>query len=308
MDSVTDCVWLSFHKPDIISRGYWDDEVLEEVFIHGQYRHHDGMTNYWNNATNDGAIVIINGRTHADRKDIAKLNQELNPLRWILLIVTGDEESLFDHTQVKHSLMKQWIQLPRKDKHNDAYKLINGYRPDTSSTLKTLARIHGMERDLDYCFIGQVTHRRRDEMIEAINELPIMEPNGFVHKTSTFGGVGEDGISQIDYLDYFKRSKIVLCPSGPESPDSFRVWEALEAGCLPIVDSHATNTPEPGFWEYLLGNDIPFPIVNEWSELPMLLPQLLADYPHNVNRAFSWWQLKKREIRKQLEHDASVWK
>lgn len=304
MDSVTDVIWLSYHKPEILARGYWDQAVIEEVFAVGGYKHHDGINAYWNDATNDGAIVVINGRTHAERKDLAKLNNDIQALRWVALIVTGDEESLFDHTQVKHPLLKTWVQLPRINKHNDVYKLVNGYRPETREKLRKIGELHSTERELDWSFVGQITHDRRKEMMFATAGLT----NGFFHATDSFGGTGTDGMDYTEYLDTMIRSKFVLCPSGPCTPDSFRVWEALEAGCLPIVDSYATATPERGFWEYLLGNDLPFPIVEKWSELVDLLPQLEADYPHNVNRAYSWWQLKKREIRKQLESDASVWR
>jgi hypothetical protein len=94
-----------------------------------------------------------------------------------------------------------------------------------------------------------------------------------------------------------------MCPSGVESPDNFRLYEALEAGCLPIVDAFSTNNQTPGFWRYLFGDDIPFPIVSYWDELPKLLPELLKDYPRNANRCFSWWQLKKREIKYKLLDD-----
>ena len=32
---------------------------------------------------------------------------------------------------------------------------------------------------------------------------------------------------------------MIPCPSGPATPDSFRLWEALEAGCVPIADGYA---------------------------------------------------------------------
>lgn len=301
MDSV-DIVWVTYHK-DILARFYWDQGILEDIFKQGNYTHHIGFDDYWKNAKHDGAIVIINGRTHASAKDYAKLNEDIKPLRWVILIITGDEESLFDHIQVKHPLMTYWVQLPRLNKHNDVHRLVNGYRPTTREILGKVSRYQD-ERTCDWMFAGQITHRRREQCEHILQSAEMQKLQNVFITTKTFG---EEAIEYSEYLTAMSHTKFVLCPSGPESPDSFRVWEALEAGCIPIVDSHSTNNEVPGFWEYLLGNDMPFPIVNEWYELPTLMPQLLKEYPHNANRAFAWWQLHKFNLKRELEKEITAW-
>lgn len=298
---MTDVVWLSYHQPEVIARGYWDQGLLEDIFKQGNYEHHDGFAAFANNVKRDnpkgevpGAIVIINGRTHVEDAD--KINADIAALPWVVFIDTGDEEASFHWREVKHPLMRVWVMMPRMNEHNDAhYKLPNGYRPTTRAVLKSIGY---QEKRFDWVFIGQVNHDRRKQCVEAAKDLS----NGYLITTDKFGDEA-GGEPYGNYLAAMANSKIALCPSGIESPDNFRLYEALEAGCLPIVDAFSTKHQAPGFWQYLLGEDIPFPIVDYWDKLPELLPQLLRDWPENANRAFAWWQLKKREIKLRLEDD-----
>jgi hypothetical protein len=290
---VTNVVWLSYHKPEIIARGYWDQGLLEDIFKQGEYNHLDSTNEV---PDGEGAIVIINGRTHIE--DAEKITADIFRLRWCLFIDTGDEEANFPWRDVKHPLMRVWMMLPRMNQHDDThFKLPNGYRPTTRDVLR---RVGYQKRDIDYFFAGQVNHPRREQCVAALEEIIPQFPNGVILKTD---GFGKEAINYDGYLSYMARAKIVPCPSGIESPDNFRLYEALEAGCLPVVDAFSTNFQTHGFWRYLFGDDIPFPIVSYWDKLPSMMPQLLAEWPERSAKCFAWWQQKKREIKYQLIDD-----
>lgn len=304
MDKI-DVIWVSYHD-DILNRGYWDQGLLEDVFKQFNVVHHDNFSGFANDkaATHEktpGAVVIINGRTHTSEADIERLNSDIANLPWCLFIETGDEEALFPWRQVKHPLMRVWIMLPRMNQHDDvSFHLPNGYRPTTHEDLKTIGF---QEKKLDWFFAGQVNHARREQCVHELKCLIDSgeNPNGILVETD---GFGKEAMSYAThYLSGMAQSKIVLCPSGIESPDNFRLYEALESGCLPIVDAFSTNNQSVGFWRYVLGDDIPFPIVNYWDVLPKLLPELLKGYPANANKCYAWWQLKKREIKYKLLDD-----
>lgn len=295
-------IWVSYHKPEILARGYWDQAILEHTFSKvGGFEHHQDFE--WVNDEPEeyydrqGAVVVINGRTHIE--DTEQLNKDIAKLRWCLLIVTGDEEALFPWREVKHPRMAVWYQLARMNQHDDvSYHLPNGYRPETRDLL---ASIGEQPRTLDFFFAGQITHDRRNEMFEHASKLNDIEGiEGLIYETKSFG---EEAIPYKEYVKNMASAKIAFCPSGPESPDSFRLYEALEAGCLPIVDAFSTKHKHPGFWRYLFGDDIPFPIVEYWDVLPDLVPELLKGWPANANKVFAWWQQKRREIRFKLEDD-----
>lgn len=292
MDKVN-VIWASYHKPEILARGYWDQGLLEEMFAVGNYEHHSDFDYFKDLEIKQGAIVIVNGRTHT--RDTEAINTDIAHLKWCLFIDTGDEEALFPWRDVHHPLMRVWVMLPRMNQHDDvSFHIPNGYRPQTKELLDMMPIPD--EREYDFFFAGQVTHARREQCVEAARELS----NGVIIETHSFG---EAAITYPEYLSYLTHSKIALCPSGPETPDTFRVWEALEAGCVPIVDQFATNNQSPGFWQYLLKENPPFPIVSYWDKLPELLPELLKEYPENANRCFAWWQQYKRKLKFRLEDD-----
>ena len=291
-------VWKSYHEPEIIARGYWDQGILEDLFNRPQedtFRHH---TEFKDVPENDGAVVIINARTHLE--DYEQINADIASLRWCLLILTGDEEGQFDYQQIKHPLLRVWVQLPRMNVHNDvSQKLPNGARPNTRQLLYEIGK---QERTLDWFFAGQINHDRREQ---CVNELVYLtdsgeNPNGQLITTKEFG---KEALAYKDYLTLMASAKIALCPSGIETPDSFRLYEALEAGCMPVVDAFATRNQSYGFWKYLFDGDVPFPIVDYWDKLPELLPELLREYPHNANKVSAWWQNKKRNLHLKLIDD-----
>lgn len=288
--------WVSYHD-DILARGYWDNGLLEDTFKRVDCIHHE-VKNKQFTKVKEGGVFIINGRTHIEDTD--KINADINKLPWVLFIVTGDEEASFPWREIKHPIMRVWVMLPRMTEHNDThFKLPNGYRPTTKELLKEIGQ---QERDLDWSFVGQVNHERRQQCFDVLEQFRSLYPKAYLHGTD---GFGKEDVAYPEYLKIMARSKIVLCPSGIESPDNFRLYEALEAGCLPVVDAFSTNFKTPGFWRYLFGGDVPFPIVDYWDAFPDMIPGLLADYPANANRCFAWWQGYKRKLKWQLIDDVT---
>lgn len=276
--------WLSYHK-DVLARGYWDQGLLEDTFNKGNFNHHIGMKDL-----EGGGVVVINGRTHVE--DIEKINQDISKLDWVLFIITGDEEALFPWADIKHPMKRIWVMLPRMNEHNDiSYRLVNGYRPDTREILKVIGP---QQRRLDWSFIGQNNHERRELCAVVLRQLEPMYPNKCkLVETDAFG---KEVVNYNEYLKTLASTKIAPCPSGIESPDSFRLYEALEAGCYPVVDAFSTNNQAPGFWKYLFGESPPFPIVDYWDKFFIILPDLLNEWPNNANKVFAWWQGIKRSM------------
>jgi hypothetical protein len=84
------------------------------------------------------------------------------------------------------------------------------------------------------------------------------------------------------------------CPAGAENLDSFRVCEALEAGCIPIVE----RRPFYDYFRHLLG-DHPMLTVTDWSEAPGLIAGLRKDRGALDRRRLAcarWWQDYKTSL------------
>lgn len=298
MAEVIPVVWLSYQKPTIISRGYWDQGLLERVLDRRlwrpvdaiEYSHHDGFANLPIDA--DGAVVVLPAQHHVEY--VGWLNDDLSCLKWVVLILTGDECSLFPWQSVVHPNMRLWIMTPRPQLHRSsgARFIGEGWHEDTPDVLSTFTD-EAMIKPLDWFFAGQVTHSRREECVVGLRGVG----NGQLICTPGF----TQGLDRHDYLRMMAQAKIVPCPSGPGTPDSFRLYEALEAGCVPLADAY---TPDkwPGYWEGLLG-DVPFPVVDDWSQASVVIRDTLADWPDNANRIGAWWQAHKRSYVYALDED-----
>lgn len=230
----------------------------------------------------DGSVVVIHGEREVNP---AWINKEMSWSRWVIVIIVGDEATTFHSDLLSHPNMKLWIQTPLPTTKADRY-LIEGYTAHTRN-------LH-LLKDLDWAFMGQDTHERRHACVAQLEKLP----NGKLITTSSFGA----GLPFDDYLHYMNRAKVVPCPSGPATPDSFRMAEALECGAVPIIDARSLRDETVGFWDTVLPGH-PFPIVCDWAELPGKMDYVLRNW-ERVNRTCQYyWKGYKMNFRDWLAKD-----
>jgi hypothetical protein len=188
-----------------------------------------------------------------------------------------------------------YVMHPRPGRHDTADRfMVNSYAPDT----KMLAGCYKeyMEKPLDWFFAGQLGHPRREECVVAIGSVP----NGHLHTSKGF----TQGLLHNEYFRGLASAKFAPCPSGPETPDTFRLYEALEAGCIPIVDSLPSRKGYPaGFWENLFGEVPPFPILDDWGSVAGTIEEMLPRWKEESIKVFAWWQRMKRRYRLELQQD-----
>lgn len=293
-------IFKSYHA-ETPNKGYWDYGWWENLFA-GKERTIPGVTFAQYDSFSElfsvrdplnegmGAIVVIPGRTHA--KDIELLNKDLQNLAWVVLIVLGDEERLFNTKQVKHPNMRIWLMNPRPgvDKYDTGVGEM--LPPDAH---ERLFQASAYRKSLDWFFAGQITHERRQRAATAIWDMLAHTNKGKYVPTPGF----TQGLSREEYYENMSKAITVPCPSGPFTPGSFRVFEALEAGAVPIVDD---RTPDPeyprGYWKNLLGADVPFPIIeaDDFEQLPGYTKDVVDVFPVKNNRVYAWWQQYKRDL------------
>ena len=79
-------------------------------------------------------------------------------------------------------------------------------------------------------------------------------------------------IGEKEYLSYMLDSIFVPCIGGNNS-ETFRFYEALECGCIPILVEDETSKP---YCDYIK-QFIPITTLNSWNQAPILIQQLLND-------------------------------
>jgi hypothetical protein len=275
--------------------GWWDQGLIERLlddrlwitpggylFVH----HHD------EEPTGGAAVLIVPGRYMA----VADVQRILDRLSAAIVVVTSDEESTFSWWELRHPRMRLWVQTADRD--GDFQPIGEGFAHDTPDELAALYTL-APPKPYPWVFAGQVTHERRQEAVAALRAMG----DGVLHETSSF--LAADGLDRTTYLASLAQAKLAPCPSGPETPDTFRGWEALEAGSLPILDNRTPRDDRPGYWQRLIG-DAPVPRIDNWSTLPDLTRRLLADWPANSNRAQAWWQRWKRQLAWRMQDDLAT--
>lgn len=100
------------------------------------------------------------------------------------------------------------------------------------------------KREYDFCFVGQIPHTgTRDKFKRCLDK--IIEETGdkykyYVKYTKNFGR----GLDHDEYTELLNNSKVCLCPQGAHSSESFRFFEAIMMGAVPMVETL------PKFWYY----------------------------------------------------------
>jgi hypothetical protein len=267
----------------------WDQNILDRLFDNTLYptglefKRHEGYP------TTSGCVLIIPGRYWWEKTN--QISESISRYDWVLGIRTGDEENLFDPDRVFHRNIKWWIQTPHLGfDYPEGSRFLGVGFPPHFNNLKQ------QPRDTDVFLAAQNTHQRRRECftalatVERINAV-VQPTDGFTH-----------GMACEEYATWMCSAKVAPAPSGPASPDSFRLFEALEAHTVPIADDLAPGQSEEGFWRMVFP-DAPFPILNSFVQLPGYVRDQLCAWPNNSNEITAWWIRQKRDMSRWIRED-----
>lgn len=262
-------------------RGAWSQNFVEWLTV-GCTHHNLPEGIPWH----EGAVVVVK----ADAcHSIDKLNETLRRYPWVLLFITSNEEGTFRTDLLRHHRLKAWLQTPglRQGAHR--------YFPWGWTPCGTF-EAH-QPRALDWFFAGQVTHLRRTTCVEALKGMP----NGLLLPTDGFG----KGLPHKVYCEAMRSAKMVPCPSGPITVDSFRVCEALELGAIPILDTESPCVTHPAYWNLVFDSTMPpdlqtvhqsctpLPFISDWHDAPQIIAEWVADWDARSLKVWEWWRWQK---------------
>lgn len=120
------------------------------------------------------------------------------------------------------------------------------------------------ERKYDVSFIGQYDPYTRQDFFQFANSY-VDRPNCFIH----FYEGWNKGLGPEAYSDIMSDTKIALVPWGSASLDTFRFYEAMQAGCI-VVCIYQNN------YEFMKNS--PHVCVPNWSNAGKYIDKLLC-YP-----------------------------
>jgi hypothetical protein len=172
----------------------------------------------------------------------------------------------------------------------------NGFRtgvgPRAAINLKPAGRRQALAAFLGWINNAASYHGERESFAEAASmcgeNLFVMPSNGFAagYNVGLYSAILEDSI-------------FAPCPAG-NSPETIRLYDALETGTIPISLRH----------DFLMSEDalasigpVPFPIIDSWAQLPIYLEQMkgvLDSDPVKIIQlqaeCIDWWTRYKKMI------------
>lgn len=205
----------------------------------------------------DEGVVIASGSLCADRPPFPM------PRGWCLLIHTSDESQQWDTEALRRPGMMIWRQYAQ-DRRADR-NLLLGWPPETRELLRDVPRLPLAERK-GWVFIGQAQTEERRQLVAAL----ATRTDGDLLVTDGFG----QGVAQGEYLRRLAGAAVAWCPGGTVHSETFRFYEALEAGCLPL------SVNDPDYWLDVDGS-----------------------LQHHANRATAQWLQQKRQLTLNLVED-----
>lgn len=247
------------------AEGYWDQAFIADLL--------DGLPD------SERDVFIIPGAYQAHA--IRDINMYLAAYNKVLVFITSDEEGKFPAKELSHPDMYIFTQYGTGNNN-----LPLGYTPQTRPELKK----NGLTRkNTRWFFAGQINHNRRKLMKEKLDTMQdgsAFYSNGFAQ-----------GMIPQDYFSHMSLAKAVICPPGNVTQDSFRVYETLEAGAVPIADRFS-DQGNGDYWDKLF-LDAPFPIISSYNELSEAIEK--AQSHAFQNKVFSWWIKKKQDLRRNIK-------
>jgi hypothetical protein len=275
-------------------KGCWDQNMLMQLFDNQLYptgiefKHHDGFPN-----VDAGCVLAIPGKFWRDHVDV--INDAISRYSWVLAVRVSDEEDWFDIKAVEHHNIVWWAQYARTDRdYNNARMLGVGYPPHFNKLPS-----EPYEKPIEVFLSAQNTHERRRQAFSHLKESDVR----IIRETEGF----TQGLEPEKYMYYMYYTKVAPAPSGAATPDSFRLYEALQAHCVPIADdiNPLPTYDSRGYWQRLFP-DAPFEIIEDYNELPQLIDEALSEWPANTNRVTAWWMRYKRSLAHALRADLAA--
>jgi hypothetical protein len=206
-----------------------------------------------------------------------------------------NDVSVYGHKAVKRVFRNYWRPLPHEVLEKVTV-LPLGYAKGRSATGLGPSVAFG-DREYVWSFAGSLDREGRAETLNALQQV---QP----HRLALMQKWGDKlAIQPADYCDMLRKTKFVPCLRGFKALESFRFYEALEHGAIPVYvpgDSHQCADE----MRATHGSDVPFLAIPAWSDASNILPKLAANpavMEEHRQKVVAWWVSKKAAVRESIK-------
>jgi len=207
-----------------------------------------------------------------------------NKVKKIFLIHLGDEGGA-EKKDLVYSLCEHiWrtFSLPMFKNFKNVTSIPIGYKCDPIKD-----NINILKRNYKWSFLGTTHGSSRYDLL---NKHKNITPN-FINLTENFSG--KKSMDTDDYYKILNNSIFAPIPHGYFHPETYRLYEALEAGCIPIIEN-----PFQFFDNFLPNN--PLLSVNSWEDSSTIIKKYLEnkkDIEILRNKINDWWTQHKENLK-----------
>lgn len=263
--------WGLYHKKN---SDIWISEILKRV----KYNIIENETKLETNDT----LIIIDSNIEVKIDFYSKLKLICSK---IFLFHLGDESGSYDLTSVYENCNYVWRTFcSKKFFGNNHIKCIPiGYKSGVLNKQKN-------KKKYKWAFVG-TPHKssRHDLLFQFSDILPF-----FCHKTKKFD---EKIISPDEMSEALSSTEFVPCPNGFVHPETYRLYEALECGCIPIVESTYH------YYDRLFPSN-PFIKVDKWVDAkPIVEGWKNAQINYKKKECEVWWSKYKVDLQETIKNE-----
>ena len=270
----SDYGWGEYHKKN---SNKWIYEILKKVEC--------SIITDLSDLKKEDILVIVDSSLEEKNELYIKLNAICSK---VFLFHLGDESGSYDLTTVYENCNFVWRAFCSSRYFvNDKVKCIPiGYKSGILNKQQN-------NRKYKWAFTGTPHKTSRHDLLFQFSDI---EPF-FCHKTEKFNVkiISVDEMSEI-----LSSTQFIPCPSGFFHPETYRLYEALECGCIPIVENS---------YQYYdrLFPDNPFIKIDKWADAKPVIKGWGSDQIKKKGEECKiWWSGEKNKIQEFIRGKVAV--
>ena len=272
-DEEADYGWGIYHKKN---SNLWIEEILKKI----NYNIITSETNL----EKDDTLIIIDSSIEKKSDFYTKIKLICSK---IFLFHLGDESGAHNLLPVYNNCNFIWRTFcSNKYFENNKIKCIPiGYK---SGLLNQKIK----NKRYKWAFVGTPHKSSRHDLLFQFSDIKPF----FCHKTKKFN---QKIISVDEMSEVFSATEFIPCPNGFFHPETYRLYEALECECIPIVENayHYYDRLFP---------DNPFLKVDKWADAkPMINGWKKNQVEQKKEECNIWWNKYKNELQEFIKNKIS---
>ena len=270
-----DYIWGLYHKNN---SDKWVHEILNKI----QFK----VVQSEKDLESEDILIVIDSSVEKKIEFYTKLQAICQKM---FLIHLGDESGAYNLSLIYNKFNFVWRSFcsNRYFNNNKVSCLPLGYKSGTFFNKEV------SERKYKWAFIGTPHKSSRHDLLFQLSGI---EPS-FFHKTKKFN----EKIIEVDEMSTILSStEFIPSPNGLVHPETYRVYEALECGCIPIVENSYK------YYDRLFPNN-PLLKVDKWIEAKHVIKEWgNKQIKQKREECNTWWNQYKNQLQEFIKNKINL--